>query len=301
MTVISMEQAFDAYEAARHRLPLPATPAPTPQEFDTLGAIADRFDVFLLDAFGVLNIGESPIPGAPERVAELKRAGKRVMVVSNAASVPLDALLQKYHRLGYDFAAEDVITSRQAMIAGLNGSHGLHWGVMAPDGAALEDLAIPHLSCLSDDPAAFASVEGFLLVGSGSWTRARQALLEEALLNAPRPVFVANPDIVAPREHGLTMEPGHFAHQLADRTGIIPQFFGKPFANIYDLAFDRLPSVDKERIVMVGDSLHTDILGAQTVGIRSALIAGFGFLAGQDARRAITQAGIAPDYILGRP
>ena len=42
-------------------------------------------DLYLLDAFGVLNIGETAIPGGPDRVAGLQNAGKRVMVV---ASIP---------------------------------------------------------------------------------------------------------------------------------------------------------------------------------------------------------------------
>jgi ribonucleotide monophosphatase NagD (HAD superfamily) len=52
---------------------------------------------------------------------------------------------------------------------------------------------------------------------------------------------------------------------------------------------------------MVGDSLHTDILGARTVGIASALIADYGFFAGHDAGKAVSASGIVPDFIVGRP
>ncbi|MEP5623810.1 MAG: HAD hydrolase-like protein, partial [Hyphomicrobiales bacterium] len=118
----------------------------------------------------------------------------------------------------------------------------------------------------------------------------------------PRPVWVANPDIVAPRDNGFSSEPGQFAHRLADKTGVSLLFFGKPFANIYDLVFARLGSdVDRSRVVMVGDSLHTDILGAQTAGISSALISGFGFFAGHPVDQAIGKSGIHPDFILNRP
>ncbi len=56
------------------------------------------------------------------------------------------------------------------------------------------------------------------------WTDARQTLLEASLQRAPRPVYVGNPDIVAPRENGFSTEPGSFAHRLADETGVSPQF-----------------------------------------------------------------------------
>lgn len=260
---LSTESAFEAYEAVRHRLP---TVVPTDGGYrhaSTLADIADEFDVFLLDAFGVLNIGEAAIPGTPERIKALTAAGKRVLVVSNAAGFPHQALMEKYSRLGYDFAPEDVITSRVTLLAGLNGRHDLHWGLMATRSTGLRDLEDLTLTYLEEDPAAYDEVEGFLLVGSAAWTEERQALLEDALNKRPRPVLVGNPDIVAPRETGFSVEPGHFAHRLADRTGIVPEFYGKPFPDIFDLAFKRLGDVDRSRVLMVGDSLHTDILGAR--------------------------------------
>ncbi|WP_299695001.1 HAD-IA family hydrolase [uncultured Tateyamaria sp.] len=301
MTAISAEQAFQAYEAVRHRLPALGADARTSRQAGTLADLADAFDVFLLDAFGVLNIGETAIPGTPERVEALKAAGKRVMIVSNAAGFPHAALMEKYTRLGYDFAPEDVITSRATLLAGMNGQRGLHWGLMATRSTGLRDLEGLTLTYLEEDPGPYAEVDGFLMVGSAAWTEERQALLEAALQDRPRPVLVGNPDIVAPREQGFSTEPGHFAHRLADRTGVAPDFFGKPFTNIFDLAFKRLGPVDKSRVLMVGDSLHTDILGARSAGVGSALIADYGFFAGQDVGSAIARSGIVPDYVVDRP
>ena len=72
-------------------------------------------------------------------------------------------------------------------------------------------------------------------------------------------------------------------------------------ANIFDLALTRLGPLRKDRVVMVGDTLHTDILGAQSAGISSALIASYGFFADEDVRRAIEVAGIVPDFLVDRP
>ncbi|MCR9109004.1 TIGR01459 family HAD-type hydrolase [Marivita sp. XM-24bin2] len=301
MTMTSTQAAFDAYQAVRHRLPSVELANGGYQKAGTLAEIADSFDVFLLDAFGVLNIGESAIPGAPDRVKDLKAAGKRVLVVSNAAGFPHAALLEKYTRLGYDFAPDDVITSRVTLLAGLNSRREMHWGLMATRSTGLRDLEGLNLTYLEEDPEPYDQVDAILMVGSAAWTEERQSLLEAALAKRPRPVLVGNPDIVAPRETGFSIEPGHFAHRLADKTGIIPEFFGKPFSNIYDLAFKRLGDVDRSRVLMVGDSLHTDILGARHVGISSALISHYGFFAGQDAEAAISAAGIVPDFIVERP
>ncbi|MBD3677865.1 MAG: HAD-IA family hydrolase [Rhodobacteraceae bacterium] len=301
LTTISAEEAFQAYEAVRHRLPDVTQTDQTYRDAATLEDLADEFDVFLLDAFGVLNIGETAIPDTPERVRNLKAAGKRVLVVSNAAGFPHASLMEKYTRLGYDFAPEDVITSRATLLEGLETRRGLHWGLMATRSTGLRDLEGLNLTYLEEDPAPYAAVDGFLMIGSAAWTEKRQALLEDALKERPRPVLVGNPDIVAPREKGFSTEPGHFAHRLADRTGAAPEFFGKPFNNIFDLAFKRLGPVEKSRVVMVGDSLHTDILGARSAGVASALISGYGFFAGQDVAAAISRAGIVPDFVVGRP
>ncbi|WP_298437820.1 TIGR01459 family HAD-type hydrolase [uncultured Jannaschia sp.] len=288
---------FDGYEAVRNRLPEAKTGGACAHAAD-LSEIADRYDVFLLDAFGVLNIGETAIPGAVERVHDLRAAGKRVLIVSNAAGFPHARLMEKYDRLGFDFDSDDVITSRMALLSALDDAPARHWGVMANPDLGRADIEALDLRFLDDDPADYDAVEGFLLIGSAVWTEDRQTLLERSLAANPRPVLVGNPDLAAPREGGPSREPGHWAHRLADATGIAPAFHGKPFADIYDLAFARLGTHPGRRAVMVGDSLHTDILGAQVAGVDSALITGHGILREYDAEGAIAASGIRPDWIL---
>ncbi|PTX55493.1 HAD superfamily hydrolase (TIGR01459 family) [Litoreibacter ponti] len=266
-----------------------------------LEAIADGIDTFLLDAFGVLNIGETAIEGVPERVARLQKAGKRVMVVSNAAGFPHADLMKKYARLGYDFAPEDVITSRKTTLHALASQPSRKWGLMATESLGRADLETLDITYLAEAARDYDAAEAFLLLGSAVWTEERQTLLVESLRRNPRPVYVGNPDIVAPRESGFSTEPGSFAHRLADAAGIEPMFFGKPFGNIFELTFAQLGSVDPSRTVMVGDSLHTDILGGNAAGLKTALIAEYGFFAGHDVDTAIRDSGIAPDFILSRP
>ncbi|MCL3881184.1 TIGR01459 family HAD-type hydrolase [Marivita sp. GX14005] len=297
---LTAETAFLAYEAVRARLPSPG-PVPQPQRAATLAEISEDYDAFLLDAFGVLNIGETAIPGTAERIADLRAAGKRVIVVSNAASVPVRDLAMKYQRLGFDFDISDIVSSRLAMLTELARRAPRRWGVMAGHMPEFSDLPDLDLTLLAEAQDAYDDAEGFLLIGSAGWTEDRQARLEASLQARARPVLVANPDIVAPRETGFSLEPGHFAHRLADRCKISPEFFGKPFANVYDLAFEKLPGVARSRILMVGDSLHTDILGAQAVGIASALVTEWGFFAGHDPDAAIVRSGIAPTYMIERP
>lgn len=293
--------AFDAYEAVRNRLP-EARFASVPRAVANLTDLADDFDVFLLDAFGVLNIGERAIPGAPEHIRALQAAGKTVMVLSNAASMPKRVLLAKYADLGFDFAPEAVVSSREVMLAALAGQKLGRVGMMGLERFGNEELEGLDFSFLGDDPAAYAAADSFVLLGSGEWNDARQKLLTKALAQRARPVHVGNPDIVAPRETGLTREPGFYAHALADATGVAPVFYGKPFSNAFEMAVARLGGVpNPARTIMVGDTLHTDILGGAAAGFATALITGHGALAPIDAARAIARAGIVPDFVMPDP
>lgn len=62
--------------------------------------LADRFEIFILDQFGVLHDGTAPYPGAVETLVKLKQAGKRTLLLSNSGkrSAPNEARLE---RLGF--------------------------------------------------------------------------------------------------------------------------------------------------------------------------------------------------------
>ena len=287
--------AVEAYEHARHRLP-DASASGNARPVTGILELAEHYEAFLLDAFGVLNVGATAIPGATEAVAALQDMGKRVLVLTNGATYPAEVSLAKYRRWGFDFAPEDVVSSRDALKTGLQECLDRQWGVMAVEGSRLEELSISaHL--LTDDPETYRRSEGFILLGSGDWSEKRQAMLLEALRDAPRPVMVGNPDIVAPREDGFSAEPGHYAHDAADKVGAAPVFFGKPFPNIFDLALSRVPGVPPSRVLMVGDTLHTDVLGGAQAGCATLLTTGHGLFRGMQVAPVIARTGLSPDWI----
>jgi len=292
-----LDWAFAQYELVRNVLP----GAQFPPRSKTIGHIldlVDELDVFLLDGFGVLNIGESVISGAPEWVAELKSAGKQVFVVTNGASFPVEIALEKYHRMGFDFAPNDVVASRDALVLGLKNRPEKVWGVMADAGARLEQLAVETV-LLGDDLSLYERVDGFVLLGSGGWSRGRQNLLRKSCKNRPRPVLVGNPDLVAPREDGLSLEPGWYGHELSRITTVAPEFYGKPYANVFDLALSRVKGdIAARRIGIAGDTLHTDIVGGAAAGLKTILVSGHGLFAGRDVTAFIRKSGIVPDWII---
>ncbi|MBM7068690.1 HAD family hydrolase [Actibacterium sp. 188UL27-1] len=291
---MTTKAAFERYEEVRTRLPKARFPSASAMR-SSLADVADEVDAFVLDAFGVLNVGQTPIPGAVERMAQLRAAGKKLVVLTNAASDTRQAALQKYHKLGFDFASHEVVASRDVCAARLAAHlpQG-RWGAISTDTDDFHDLAATvRRWTVSDQP----DVDGFLLLSSAHLDEATYRALRDAIRAAPRPVLVANPDIVAPREDGLSQEPGFFAHRLADDTKVEPIFFGKPFGNAYDDVKQQLPGIPPHRIAMVGDTLHTDVLGGAAAGFKTVLITDFGLFAGSDTGAYIDESGIRPDFI----
>jgi ribonucleotide monophosphatase NagD (HAD superfamily) len=75
--------------------------------------------------------------------------------------------------------------------------------------------------------------------------------------------------------------------------------FGKPDSQMFMYAFDELNkfgAFDKKDILMVGDTLHTDILGGNKFGIKTMLV-----LTGNTRQELvdmmIRSTGIIPDFI----
>lgn len=293
------QSLVQAYERVRPRLPRGGGIGRR-QMLPDLGPLANRYDVFVFDAFGVLNAGDRALPSAPARWRELRASGRTLLVVSNAASLPKPALCAKYQAMGFDILPDELVSSRDTLLEALRLAQPRQWGVLAPAGADLSDLPVA-ATLLGDDPRAYARAEGFLWLGSAGWSAERQAMLRGALREWPRPLWVANPDLVAPRDHGFSLEPGYYATELEAAGDAVPRYFGKPYPEIYQLALSRLAATPAPRsVLMLGDTLHTDVLGARIMGWDAALLVGPGASHGLDLEWAASHTGLAPDYVLPR-
>ncbi|KIC14948.1 HAD-IIA family hydrolase [Leisingera sp. ANG-Vp] len=291
----TVQSVFARYEELRTRLPENTT-RPGTASIASLLDIRDQADAFVFDAFGVLNVGTKPIPGAAKRLDQLRATGCAIRILSNAASNGKAQTVEKFRTLGMPVEPDEIITSRDAALQELDNRL---WGVIAAPDDRLEDIPSPALR-LGQDAAAYSQAEGFLFLSSAEWDTGKQAMLSASLEQVPRPVVIANADLVAPRSGGLSLEPGFFGHQLADQGVQDVRFFGKPYSEVYRLAAQSLPDIAPERILMCGDTLHTDILGASAQGWKTVLVTRDGVLAGQDPQKFIATSGIYPDYRLER-
>lgn len=89
----------------------------------------------------------------------------------------------------------------------------------------------------------------------------------------------------------LELTVGAYGRMLEDAAGIKATYIGKPSRYIFDLVLDTLKDIERREILMVGDKVETDILGAREAGLGSALVKT------GDFRERDLRSAIAPDYI----
>lgn len=300
MLSVTFEDAWRVYLAARPRLP--AFPPPVePRRVGGLLDVVDGFDLVVFDAYGVLHLGAEALPEGLAAFRALREMGKRLCVVTNDVTHGPEGVAQGLDARGYDVTPEEIISGRSLLPEVMAQRAPGPWGVVA---SHADDIAARFADCRplgSEATAAdYAAVDGFLFVDNNFWDDAHAALLAEALAARPRPMIVCNPDVACPYKGRISLEPGHPAHELAERGLTEVTFLGKPFRAVYDLVGQRFPDVARDRMLMVGDSPHTDVLGARGAGMKVLLVE-CGFLAGQDTLARCREAGLLPDYVAKTP
>ena len=134
--------AFARYEQVQSRLPDAAFPTRS-QSINNLSDLADEIDLFLLDAFGVLNVGETPIANAVDRIMALQSLGKKCYVLTNSASFSRPRSVEKFRKLGFGFSADQIISSRDAALAEIaKYPADMTWGVATTMADQLEEFQI---------------------------------------------------------------------------------------------------------------------------------------------------------------
>jgi HAD superfamily hydrolase (TIGR01459 family) len=297
----SPEWAFAQYQKIRANLPggLVTEQQPETRTLDSLAPLIDHFQVFVFDAFGVLNAGPRAFPEAISRIRQLQEQGKTVRILSNAATASHSALVAKYQGMGFAIGPDQLVSSRWVLEQSLvRQPRQDRFGVLSPESSAPDSLGLDWLPVRPGIQAnKLDRLDGFIFLSSEGWDEEVHEALAQSLDRHPRPLLVANPDLVAPRGDCLTLEPGYFAHLLMSQSAIEPEFFGKPYRPAFDAVLENLGDTDPGKILMVGDTLHTDILGGQAAGMKTMLITAEGALQGMDIPDCIAQSGIAPDYI----
>lgn len=246
---------------------------------DRFAPLAERYDGFVLDLWGVIHDGVKPYPGAVAALEALRRAGKRAVLLSNAPR-RAGAAQAAMRAMGIpDDLYDGILTSGEAVHRALRdrtdpwfaslGRRFLHLGPERDrnvfDTLDLDEVATPEqaefvLNTGPDDHKPGQTVEDFRPL----LARCRSANLK---------MICANPDLEVIRGGVRVICAGALARAYAAMGGAVVSL-GKPDPAIYPAVFEMLGIADRRRILAVGDALRTDIAGAAAAGIDGAWVIG---------------------------
>ncbi len=218
---------------------------------------------YLLDMDGVLYRGRRPVPGAAGFIRRLHAAGTPYLCITNHACFSPEELAAKLARMAIPVPAERILTAGQATAAWLAEAGTRR--VFAIGEPAFH-IALAEAGIESDSPRPTHVVVGL----DRRVDYARLAAAARFILRGV-PFVATNPDPSFPTERGPAPECGFFLAGLERMTGVKPRVIGKPGPDLYRLAATRL-GLPRRRLVMVGDRLDTDILGASRAGLPSVLV-----------------------------
>jgi glycerol 3-phosphatase-2 len=228
--------------------------------------LSEVYDAALLDLDGVVYLGGSAVPGAPEALAKAAAAGMRLAFVTNNSSRTPSAIAAQLSSLGVAAAAADVVTSAQAAARLLAQRLAPGDAVLVVGGmglrVAVRERGLRPVSVAAERPAAV--VEGY------SPDISYSLLTEGALAVADGAWFVAsNGDATLPTSRGRQPGNGALSQVIATATGRQPVVAGKPEPPLHAEAVARTGA---RRPLVVGDRLDTDIEGAVRAGADSLLV-----------------------------
>jgi HAD superfamily hydrolase (TIGR01450 family) len=268
-------------------------------------SIVTRYDVVFFDAYGVLKNYNGLIPGIEGTIRFMLENQIDFYVLTNDASRSPEELAASYQTLGIkEITADKVISSgmlareylrykvKKGTVTYLGTSKSAHY---------IETLGLDIVSIRQIDLDDAEEITAVVLLDDEGfdWKRDINKLIN-LLRKRNIPVIVANTDFAYPvTEDEVAVAIGGLSDMIEMIIGKKFIKFGKPDSQMFMFAYERILAtrqVSKERILMVGDTLKTDILGGNKFGIDTALVLSGNTLP-EHAGYLIRSTGIIPNYI----
>ena len=240
-----------------------------------LSEIAADYDILLCDVWGVIHNGRESWPEACEALARFNREGGQVVLISNSPRPSSDVIAQLDH-LGVPRASwQAFVTSGDATRAELSKlAPGPAW-IIGPerDGTLYEGLGLERAASAED--AAFISVTG--LVNDETETPEDYRDRLQSAADRGLELICANPDRIVQRGDKIIYCGGALA-DVYEALGGRVTMAGKPYSPIYALALIEAEkllgrTVDRSRVLCIGDGVITDVLGAAQQALDCLFIA----------------------------
>src|SRR5216684_8248509 len=238
---------------------------------------------YLIDMDGVIYRENHLIPGAVEFVQALSITGTPFLfLTNNSAPTPEDLAVRLKHLGIHGISARHFYTSALNTAEFLSETDPQCTVFVIGEGGILTAL---HERKIAND----AIRPKYVVVGEGAATMEKLGKAHECIERGAR-LLATNPDNWCPVSHEKTRPgAGALAAFLEASTGRRAYYLGKPNGYMFHRARRKLAELALnpfEQVVMIGDTMETDIRGAVEAGMQSYLV-----LSGS------TQLADVPDYV----
>ena len=239
-----------------------------------IASVIDRYDGVILDLWGVIHDGEKAYPGVADCLDRLRAAGKVICLLSNAPR-RTSGVISKMEGMGIGRERyHHVMTSGEATYDALrdrddpwHAALGRRLYHIGPDRDQDVYFGLDYTVVPSPEEADF-------VLNTGIVDFSEPLSVYEPALEACRrnnlPMICANPDLIVMVGPQMVICAGTLAQRYEEMGGDVA-WHGKPHAPVYGRCLSLMGITDKHRILAVGDSLRTDVAGANAAGIDVAL------------------------------
>ena len=241
--------------------------------------IIDRYDVFILDLWGVIHNGEEGYTAAIKCVETLYTVNKKLIIISNSSKRKHSTAV-RLSELGYrKIYFLEIMTSGEMIWQSLINLNHDFTKKLQKNCFHIYDKSKEDGKKYLEGLEKFNFVENieeadFILGCTPQFNTPIDyiPLLTEAIKNK-LPFVCANPDFVSPGKNSgkYNICMGTIAELYKNMGGIV-FVLGKPSCEIYKESTKKMSNLNKSKILAVGDSLHHDVAGANNFGIDSLLI-----------------------------
>lgn len=238
--------------------------------------IAKNYDALIFDIWGVVYEGFDPYENAIEFLNQMILDNKQIVFLSNTPR-PSDLIKQR-------FANWKLIDSKNVNF--YTSGDQVRYQFINWDDHVFKNLGKNFYYLGSDknqDLLEGLGVQGikdikeanFLLLSlymdEGEDLSFYDELFKQAI-NLNIPAICANPDVEINYNNKIRYCSGAFAARYKNLGGVV-HYYGKPEVHIFNIVLNKyLAKYERKKILMIGDTVETDIKGATSAGIDSALV-----------------------------
>jgi NagD protein len=267
----------------------------------------DEFDAVVLDIDGVLLLAGAAPSGGRELIEKLRRKNFPFSLLTNDGNHSIEEKCQYLKECGIEIAAEEVTSCGHGLVEIANKFDlaGKLFFVMGElgDPCYAENAGLVVTRNTEELPKCAGIITG---EENYDWEPVINAAVNYFIANPKAPLVVPNPDEYFPAPNGkIKLAAGATARFIQRAlkvygTIIEPIYLGKPYAPIFEHSHSVLQnrlkrSVELKRVIMIGDSIDSDIRGANDFGYRSALV-----LTGVTRLEMLKAGPVQPDFIFER-